>query len=104
MTIRQRISTFLADLQQTFFPALAAVVPDPVTEAHERLVAILELVDVDQRRRFGARTAVERFNSRLKDDCGARVIRVRGEAKVHAFLMCGLLVIFAEALLTLGGG
>jgi len=62
------------------------------------------LVDVDRRRRFGARTSVERFNSRLKDDCGARIIRVRGEAKVHAFLMCGLLVIFADALMALGGG
>jgi hypothetical protein len=62
------------------------------------------LVDVDRRRRFGARTAVERFNSRLKDDCGARIIRVRGKEKVHAFLMCGLLVIFADALMALGGG
>jgi len=69
-----------------------------------RLTVERALVDADRRRRFGARTAVERFNSRLKDDCGARVIRVRGEAKVHAFLMCGLLVIFAEALLALGGG
>jgi hypothetical protein len=62
------------------------------------------LVDVDRRRRFCARTAVERFNSRLKDDCGACLIRVRGHAKVHATLLCGLLVIFAEALLALGGG
>ena len=62
------------------------------------------LVETDRRRRFGARSAVERFNSRLKDDCGARLIRVRGHAKVHAFLMCGLLVIFADALLALGGG
>ena len=69
-----------------------------------RLTLERTLVDVDRRRRFGARTAVERFNSRLKDDCGARVIRVRGGAKVHAFLMCGLLVIFADALLALGGG
>jgi hypothetical protein len=30
------------------------------------------------------------------------MIRVRGHPKVHAFLMCGLLVIFADALLALG--
>jgi len=168
MTIRQRISTFLADLQQTFFPALAAFTTSanlhdsqgaipllhlthgrmrscydlldsaydakeiravshgfghvPIIDANarrmgtkaerERLARLPRsrltveriLVDVDRRRRFGARTAVKRFNSRLKDDCGARVIRVRGKAKVHALLMCGLLVIFAEALLALGGG
>jgi hypothetical protein len=69
-----------------------------------RLTVERALVEVDRRRRFGARTAVERFNSRLKDDCGARLIRVRGGEKVHAFLMCGLLVIFADALLALGGG
>jgi len=69
-----------------------------------RLTLERDLVEVDRRRRFGARTAVERFNSRLKDDGGARLIRVRGVEKVHAFLMCGLLVIYAEALLALGGG
>jgi hypothetical protein len=69
-----------------------------------RLTVDRALVEVDRRRRFGARSAVERFNSRLKDDGGARLIRVRGPAKVHAFLMCGLLVIFAEALMALGGG
>jgi len=60
------------------------------------------LLDTDRRRHFNARSSVERLNSRLKDDTGARMIRVRGHPKVHAFLMCGLLVIFAEALLALG--
>ena len=60
-------------------------------------------MDEDRRRRFNARTAVERFNSLLKDNCGARMIRVRGHPKVHAALMCGLLVIFAEAVLGLLG-
>lgn len=69
-----------------------------------RLTVERALVDVDRRRRFRARSSVERFNSRLKDDCGARLIRVRGHAKVHAFLMCGLLVICADALLALAGG
>lgn len=60
------------------------------------------LIDTDRRRRFKARSAVERFNSQLKDNTGTRMIRVRGHAKVHAVLMCGLLVIFADALLALG--
>jgi len=69
-----------------------------------RLSVDRALVDGDRRRRFAARTAVERFNSDLKDNCGARLIRVRGSAKVHALLMCGLLVIFAEAILAFGSG
>ena len=60
------------------------------------------LHETDRRRRFKARSSVERFNSQLKDNTGARLIRMRGHAKVHAFLMCGLLVIFADALLALG--
>jgi hypothetical protein len=60
------------------------------------------LIDTDRRRHFNARSSVERFNGRLKDNTGVRMIRVRGQPKVHALLMCGLLVIFAEALLALG--
>lgn len=59
------------------------------------------LVDQDRRRRFKARTAVERVNARLKDDPGVRLVRLRGHAKVHALLMSSLLVVFAKALLCL---
>jgi hypothetical protein len=57
------------------------------------------LVDPDRRRRFKARTAAERVNSRLKEDPGVRLVRLRGHAKVHALLMTGVLVVFAKALL-----
>ena len=43
----------------------------------------------------------ERFNARLKDEAGGKQVRVRGHRKVHAHLMFGLLVIFADALLRL---
>lgn len=59
----------------------------------------IELMEPDRARRYDNRTAVERFNSRLKDDCGGRMVRVRGKPKVHLHLMFGVLVIFAEALL-----
>ncbi len=55
----------------------------------------------DRAERYKNRTASERFNARLKDDCGGRMVRVRGHAKVHAHLMFGLIVVFAEALLGL---
>lgn len=55
----------------------------------------------DRKRHFNARSGSERFNARLKDDCAARMVRVRGAAKVHTYLMFGLLVVFAEAVLGL---
>lgn len=55
----------------------------------------------DRQERYKTRTTAERFNARLKDDRGGRMVRVRGKPKVHAHLMFGVLVIFAEALLGL---
>jgi len=60
-------------------------------------------MEPDRDRRYNNRTTVERFNSRLKDGCGGRMVRVRGKPKVHLHLMFGVLVIFAEALLGLAG-
>jgi len=37
-------------------------------------------------------SAVERVNGRLKDDFGARVVRVRGNSKVMAHLMFGVIL------------
>jgi len=59
-------------------------------------------MEPDRARRYGNRSSAERVNSRLKDDCGGRMVRVRGAPKVHTHLMFGVLVIFAEALLALG--
>ena len=58
----------------------------------------VEPMELDRARRYDNRTTAERFNSRLKDDCGGRMVRVRGKPKVHQHLMFGVLVIFAEAL------
>jgi hypothetical protein len=51
--------------------------------------------------RFRNRTAVERVNSRLKDEFGGRTVRVRGHAKVTAHLMFGILALTADQLLRL---
>ena len=58
-------------------------------------------LEPDRQERYKIRTTAERFNSRLKDDCGGRMVRVRGKPKVHTHLMFGVLVIFAQAMLTL---
>ena len=60
-----------------------------------------EIMTPDRARRYKTRTTVERFNSQLKDNCGGRMVRVRGKPKVHTHLMFGLLVILAQALLSL---
>jgi transposase len=47
------------------------------------------------------RTTVERSYGRLKDEFGARQVRVRGHCKVHAHIMFGILALFADQLLKL---
>jgi hypothetical protein len=51
--------------------------------------------------RFNERTTVERVNGRLKDEFGARVVRVRGNAKVMCHLMFGVLALSADQILRL---
>lgn len=53
--------------------------------------------------RFAERTMVERVFSRLKDEFGARVIRVRGPRKLMAHLMFGVLALTVDQLLKLTG-
>src|SRR3990172_3954336 len=48
MLFRQRVSRFLADLTQSLFPHLDAVLPSPLTAEHRRVVAILEVVRVEE--------------------------------------------------------
>jgi hypothetical protein len=51
--------------------------------------------------RYNERTAAERFNSRIKEEFGARNIMVRGSQKVMMHLMFGVLALFADQLLKL---
>ena len=51
--------------------------------------------------RYNERTAAERFNSRIKEEFGARNITVRGAQKVKMHLMFGVLALFADQLLKL---
>ena len=54
-----------------------------------------------QKQRYKERTMVERVNARLKDEFGARHIRVRGAQKVMAHLMFGVLALTVDQLLKL---
>jgi Transposase DDE domain/Transposase domain (DUF772) len=55
-----------------------------------------------QQERFKERTMIERVNARLKDEFGARHLRVRGAAKVMAHLMFGVLALTVDQWLRLG--
>lgn len=51
--------------------------------------------------RYKQRSSAERVNSRLKDDFGGRVVRVKGNAKVACHLMFGILALSVDAILNL---
>lgn len=51
--------------------------------------------------RYNARSAAERINSGLKDDFGARHVRLRGHAKVFCHLMFGVLALTIDRLIRL---
>jgi Transposase DDE domain/Transposase domain (DUF772) len=55
-----------------------------------------------QQERFKERTMIERVNARLKDEFGARHLRVRGAVKVMAHLMFGVLALTVDQWLRLG--
>jgi len=56
-----------------------------------------------EQERFRERTMVERVFSRLKDEFGARTIRVRGARKIMAHLMFGVVALTVDQLLKLAG-
>jgi transposase len=55
--------------------------------------------DPPTQERYKERTTVERVYSRLKDEFGGRMIRVRGNTKVFAHLMFGILALTADQLM-----
>jgi len=48
---------------------------------------------------YDFRTMVERVNARLKDEFGARFLRVRGAIKVKCHLMFGILALAADQII-----
>lgn len=85
----------------------------PLIRQHSRDLGHVPLIDHNPRggdklefsphqaERYKIRTQVERANARLKDEYGARFVRVRGHAKVATHLMLGVLVLSADQLLRL---
>jgi hypothetical protein len=67
----------------------------PIIDANKRRGEALPF-DPPTALRFRERTTAERGNSRLKDDFGARHLRVRGHAKAHLHVMFGIVALFAD--------
>ncbi|MGH8716373.1 MAG: transposase [Burkholderiales bacterium] len=81
--------------------------------AHSRSLGHVPLIDHNPRRgekkqfepheaqRYHERTQAERANGRLKDEFGARFVRVQGAMKVMSHLMFGVLVLSVDQLMRL---
>src|SRR6201987_5526558 len=59
---------------------------------------LIHMPDPDDRL-FDFRTMAERVNARLKDEFGARVVRVRGAIKVKCHLMFGVVAVAVDQIL-----
>ena len=80
---------------------------------HSRSLGHVPLIDHNPRRgekiefppaeaiRYNERTVAERSNARLKDEFGGNAIMVKGDAKVMAHLMFGVLALTADQLMRL---
>lgn len=69
-------------------------------EAEAKALRTLNLTS-PEKIRYNQRSSAERVNSRLKDDFGGRMVRVRGNSKVACHLMFGILALTANAILNL---
>ncbi len=69
---------------------------DLEAEAKRRKIANYTLAE-DQR--YNERSTVERVNGRIKDEFGARMVRVRGNAKVMTHLMFGIVALTVDQLM-----
>ncbi|WP_210772036.1 transposase [Metallibacterium scheffleri] len=115
------LATLTAARVTSLYDLMDAAYCSPLIRQHSRDLNHIPLIDHDQRKsprdnprggqkidfaphaaeRFKTRTQVERVNARLKDEFGARWLRVRGHSKVTAHLMLAVLVLAADQLLRL---
>lgn len=72
----------------------------PLIDHHPRRGEKIEFA-AHEAKRYKARSSAERVNGHLKDREGGRQVWVRGNEKVMAHLMFGILVITSEQLLPL---
>ena len=73
----------------------------PIIDGHTRRGGVKPVFAPHEAQRYKERTTCERVFSRLKEEFGGRVVRVRGPAKVMTSLLFGLLALTADQFLRL---
>jgi IS5 family transposase len=72
----------------------------PIIERNPRRGVAIPMAPAEALR-YHERTASERLNARLKEEFGARHVKVRGHKKVSLHLMFGIIALFADQLIRL---
>jgi len=75
----------------------------PLIDGHTRRGGVKPQFAPHEAQRYKERTTIERVFARLKEEFGARQIRVRGPSKVMASLLFGIIALTADQLLRLVG-
>ncbi len=91
-------SRFLGHVPIIDWPAKGHPENKEIKEAENLACKTINLHSAEKKR-FEIRTSVERVFSRLKDEFGARFVRVRGASKVLTHLMFGVIALTADQLL-----
>jgi hypothetical protein len=73
----------------------------PLIDGHTRRGGVKPQFAPHEAQRYKERTTVERVFARLKEEFGARTVRVRGPAKVMTSLLFGIIALTAEQLIRL---
>jgi hypothetical protein len=73
----------------------------PLIDGHTRRGGVKPQFAPHEAQRYKERTTIERVFARLKDEFGARTVRVRGPAKVMASLLFAIIALTADQLLRL---
>ena len=109
---------------ENLYDLMDSAYDSPQIKAHSRKLGHIPIIDINPRskvkketleaefkrrkvanytqaedRRYNERGTVERVNGRIKDEFGARRVRVKGHAKVMAHLMFGIIAITVDQLM-----
>ncbi len=107
------LSLISADRVTNLYDLMDAAYCSADLREHSQSLGHVPLIDHNPRRgekiefspaeaiRYNERTAAERSNARLKDEFGGQTIRVKGDTKVMAHLMFGILALSADQLMRL---
>jgi hypothetical protein len=98
--------TYFYDLMDSAYDALQiwdvsrALEHVPIIDRNPRRGVAIPMAPAEALR-YHERTASERLNARLKEEFGARHVKVRGHKKVSLHLMFGIIALFADQLMRL---